>query len=1174
MTVIRHIDIIEPNLFQKEIKAVGDLQKAIKKLIDQTKGKVKMELEFNMKAPVNTKAGQDMIRATSRETKQYEKVLNDLVAKEKQLKDIKSQLTDAEKRYASASSETRKRIMEGAQAIRQRMAEEQQEVKILGTKVGTLARLRVELSKEKAALVNNFEIGSKGWDQQVKKVQTLTDKINKAEQEMKVFGRNVGNYPAIDKLAKGWALVTAGITAAYMMAKKVYDSFSSAINKAVAMEAAENKIKMAVNGNQAAFQRMMDFTNKMSGSSLFSKTQIMEAEQMALALGKTEEQTQKMTVTAMALSRVTGQDMQTAMMQLQGTLEGTKGRLGKFAGEIKNMSEEDMRAGKAIDVLYTKIGRFATEGLNTAEGKTKLFEKAVGALKRTIGDLFIPMVTAAAVANTKLVNTINSWLKVPASEKIKDEKKEMELLVTQVTSLNEGNDTRNKLIDELVSKYPDYFGNIDKEKIKNSELLGMLGKVNEAYEKRIQLAVYGEQLAGIEKKGGENWEKMMIAQREIIKMYEQYVPAAEKVKGVNTFQMIELTKKYAPIDTRMGSGSQAGAGKMGGVVDEVGRLNELERQWYLFSGRKVTLDKEYSAVLQKQAEHKEIMSKEEQKSLSDQIAKLQANKMLTDEQKAQLEVLLAQRRASLIASGTDKKAKGITLTKDEKNAFAEQKKIDDAAKKLEQAAEKAADTLFDELKKTNQLTINQIFDAQKQALKDSGTWDKMNPEQQKKWSDATFIQIVEEQSAAEIKAFEEVQAKKKKDEEETYNFLKDLGLLTFKEIYDYEFQRMKENAAYKNATPVQRAAMLPAMSKVATSVASQSKTIISQQEIDDSETYNNPEFTPQTNTQGTLPKFDITQNFDFQDKLNKQLGYVQQFASAVSGVLGALSNKYQQDQQNELNAVEKRYGKEYDALDNMLIKKQIGEKEYNRRKLELDKKKAAEEDKIKREYARKQKEIAIIQAVINTAVGVTQALAQGGGILGVILGAIVLAAGAIEIATISGQQFEKGGHGKIDKDKGGVLQGKSHKDGGIKLPGIGEAQGGEYFAVINRGSTEKYKDTLPVVMEALNQGTFEKVVQQFINENPEMLAELFPVGRKYVNRKDINHDLITSSLKQQGAELTYQNLMQPVINVNLQDHWNKKIYEELAKPKREVSVTVVGNRIIQKEGNHTLITRA
>ena len=69
-----------------------------------------------------------------------------------------------------------------------------------------------------------------------------------------------------------------------------------------------------------------------------------------------------------------------------------------------------------------------------------------------------------------------------------------------------------------------------------------------------------------------------------------------------------------------------------------------------------------------------------------------------------------------------------------------------------------------------------------------------------------------------------------------------------------------------------------------------------------------------------------------------------------------------------------------------------------------EKKRAA----VERKYAKKQKQMSIIQAIINGAVGVTKAFAQGG-ILGFITGALVAAATAAQIALISSQSFAKGG---------------------------------------------------------------------------------------------------------------------------------------------------------------------
>ncbi len=98
-----------------------------------------------------------------------------------------------------------------------------------------------------------------------------------------------------------------------------------------------------------------------------------------------------------------------------------------------------------------------------------------------------------------------------------------------------------------------------------------------------------------------------------------------------------------------------------------------------------------------------------------------------------------------------------------------------------------------------------------------------------------------------------------------------------------------------------------------------------------------------------------------------------------------------------------------------------------------------------------------ISAIANTATGFTQALAQSGPI-GIITGALVLAAGALQIEEIESQ--------KAKLAKGGLLSGPSHNDGGITGTGrFGniEVEGGEF--VVNKRAT---RENLPLLYHINN----------------------------------------------------------------------------------------------------------
>ena len=88
----------------------------------------------------------------------------------------------------------------------------------------------------------------------------------------------------------------------------------------------------------------------------------------------------------------------------------------------------------------------------------------------------------------------------------------------------------------------------------------------------------------------------------------------------------------------------------------------------------------------------------------------------------------------------------------------------------------------------------------------------------------------------------------------------------------------------------------------------------------------------------------------------------------------------------------------------------------------------------------------MITGIAQTALGVTQALASSPPPVSFIMAALVGAMGAIQTGIIAAQMAKL--------EKGGLLNGKRHSQGGIPVGNTGiEVEGGEY--VVNRVSTQK-----------------------------------------------------------------------------------------------------------------------
>jgi hypothetical protein len=85
------------------------------------------------------------------------------------------------------------------------------------------------------------------------------------------------------------------------------------------------------------------------------------------------------------------------------------------------------------------------------------------------------------------------------------------------------------------------------------------------------------------------------------------------------------------------------------------------------------------------------------------------------------------------------------------------------------------------------------------------------------------------------------------------------------------------------------------------------------------------------------------------------------------------------------------------------------------------------------------------------------------------------AASKIVAARMSKQATEEYGEGTVELLQGGSHQSGNDIDLGTKPDGTRRrAEGGEFFAVINKRNSRRYRKQIPAIINALNDGTFDK----------------------------------------------------------------------------------------------------
>lgn len=139
---------------------------------------------------------------------------------------------------------------------------------------------------------------------------------------------------------------------------------------------------------------------------------------------------------------------------------------------------------------------------------------------------------------------------------------------------------------------------------------------------------------------------------------------------------------------------------------------------------------------------------------------------------------------------------------------------------------------------------------------------------------------------------------------------------------------------------------------------------------------------------------------------------------------------------------------------------------------------AKRREEIEQKFAKKQQILSIGQAFINGAIAITEIWRKWAAypVIAGIFTALASAQTLAQVAVIKGQKFAHGGSG--------VLDGAVHASGGVMIPGVGEAEGGEHFAITSRSMTSKYGSSmLDAVSNSINQGRFFEV---WSNANKDM----------------------------------------------------------------------------------------
>ena len=247
----------------------------------------------------------------------------------------------------------------------------------------------------------------------------------------------------------------------------------------------------------------------------------------------------------------------------------------------KEIASEAEKAGN----FFKGVGTIVSREMAKAAGATETYSQRVQKLDATIdntqvnlGKLLLPVVSEVTNGFAKLAETAADFLEVPLSDKIRQEKIELNALVQSIVSTNENEDLRLSLINDLNRQYPQFIQNIGDEKVSNDQLLETLKLVNKEYDLKIQKVALEELIGENTKKAASAFKQLRDATKNAgLALQEFNTIDNQQIKEIvaNEDGLLTLTEQYKKIEEIQ---KQIGAGKKESQLSlsEIKLYNALE----------------------------------------------------------------------------------------------------------------------------------------------------------------------------------------------------------------------------------------------------------------------------------------------------------------------------------------------------------------------------------------------------------------------------------------------------------------------------------------------------------------------------------------------------------------------------------------------------------------------
>jgi len=227
--------------------------------------------------------------------------------------------------------------------------------------------------------------------------------LDDAKKDLANFEQDTGGIGK--KILENFTVTFGDIT---NLVKGAFSTVGEFVNAYAEAERALTSLKTALDISPKAdlsdLEKLTKFASDLQALTGLSDDTTVALQAMLISTGRTADETMRIIKLAADYSAATGKSFQSSVEQINKTFGGSARQLGQLFPELKELSEEELKSGDALEILEQYFGGFSEKLANTAATSIAKFNETWGDMKEALGEAIMPAVQPILENLVKFLN--------------------------------------------------------------------------------------------------------------------------------------------------------------------------------------------------------------------------------------------------------------------------------------------------------------------------------------------------------------------------------------------------------------------------------------------------------------------------------------------------------------------------------------------------------------------------------------------------------------------------------------------------------------------------------------------------------------------------------------------------------------------------------------------------